>query len=296
MLHSSLSFRVFVAHSDNKRRLPLFLLSFIAKQQWEYNLTQSVCIKPFYTQLNLHLKDIQFHLLCFPSPSHTSLHAHTRTFKLLCFTVLWGIVDGSSEKLIHYLNPNHPPLSSYVMDDNNAASPQFTAATPPPLFAHSFFYSSQLLVMPPPPFLNQRDAKDRDSHIEGVMAGQWNERIRADRWTRKGIDGIQVRRGEGGKENDRWAMGAGVEGWRGCVCWGKMKRWQASTPGQSVLINVYIIKKVRHLGEATVHSVSALTRSVLYACASARLRSETAKYADACILLPEMPKGVYRNE
>lgn len=43
-----------------------------------------------------------------------------------------------------------------------------------------------------------------------------------------------------------------------------MKRWQASTPGQSVLINVYIIKKVRHLGEATVHSVSALTRSVLY--------------------------------
>lgn len=119
-----------------------------------------------------------------------------------------------------------------------------------------------------PPFLNQRDAKDRDSHIEGVMAGQWNERIRADRWTRKGIDGIQVRGGEGGKENDRWAMGAGVEGWRGCVCWGKMKRWQASTPGQSVLINVYIIKKVRHLGEATVHSVSALTRSVLYACAA----------------------------
>lgn len=60
-------------------------------------------------------------------------------------------MDGSSEKLIHYLNPNHPPLSSYVMDDNNAASPQFTAATPPPLFAHSFFYSSQLLVMPPLP-------------------------------------------------------------------------------------------------------------------------------------------------
>lgn len=80
------------------------------------------------------------------------------------------------------------------------------------------------------------------------------------------------------------------------MCWGKMKRWQASTPGQSVLINVYIIKKVRHLGEATVHSVSALTGSVLYACASARLRSQTAKYADACILLPEMPKGVYRNE
>lgn len=30
-------------------------------------------------------------------------------------------MDGSSEKLIHYLNPNHPPLSGRVIDDNNAA-------------------------------------------------------------------------------------------------------------------------------------------------------------------------------
>lgn len=62
--------------------------SFIAEQQHEYNLPRSVWIKPFYTQLNLHLKDMQFLILGLAlfilSPSHMHTHTYARTNTSMC--------------------------------------------------------------------------------------------------------------------------------------------------------------------------------------------------------------------
>ncbi len=79
-------------------------------------------------------------------------------------------MDGSSENLIHYLNPNHPPLSGHVIDDNNAASLSLShSLTHTHTHTHTFipFLSLFSSLFP----LNQRDAKEQNNHMDGVMVG-----------------------------------------------------------------------------------------------------------------------------